>query len=591
MHSGVDQGTSRLGTVGEKHNGSSDDRVPGWRAIVRAGWALIILPVALYVWSLLKLESWLVDDAGITFAYARSAADGYGLVQQPGLPAVEGYSNPLWLALLVIAKLLGVFDSGATIAGVPDYVWLPKLLAVLCHTGTLSVIYWSSRSLMQPLVAGGTSILAGAFLASLPSYVVWTASGLENSLYGLLVTALTAVLLRAAATHELFHVRTASRCAMLAFACALTRPDGMIYVAAYPIAVAASVGSVRAWPPVRRAAFIWVLLTLVAFGSFLLSRYWIFGEWLPNTAIAKAQGAPTLQSLARVSDLLSYVGWSLSLLGAALLGAILLSSAERHDQVRFRAATAVAAVSLFLAGIAYAVLNPDWMGELRFATPVWTTGAFLLSVTSVGVLTNSTLSVPVRMLLGLSLAVSWLVNAPDMRDRLAAFARSPTVPLCQVVHEYSFFNLYGESLGVPQGTLVLPDVGGASLTSRYRLVDSAGLTDVAIARALRAGDTAAIHDYLLSKVKPEFIHRHGVYLPSIIEDSRFRANYVEIVTGRDYVRKDIVAGREAALETLRADAVSLAQAAQAWLLERPLDSCGERLVPGTLPNVAEIAPR
>ena len=48
---------------------------------------------------------WIEDDAGITFAYARSLATGAGPVLQPGADPVEGFSNPLWLAILVLGRV------------------------------------------------------------------------------------------------------------------------------------------------------------------------------------------------------------------------------------------------------------------------------------------------------------------------------------------------------------------------------------------------------------------------------------------------------------------------------------------------------
>ena len=45
------------------------------------------------------------DDAYITMRYARNAAAGEGIVYNPG-ERVEGYSNPLWLGLLVVAATI-----------------------------------------------------------------------------------------------------------------------------------------------------------------------------------------------------------------------------------------------------------------------------------------------------------------------------------------------------------------------------------------------------------------------------------------------------------------------------------------------------
>src|SRR5258707_10517841 len=83
---------------------------------------------------------WIVDDAGLTFAYARSLSSGDGLVLQPGAAPVEGFSSPAWMALLVVGRWLGLFDHGAWV-GTSDIVVFPKLAALVCSFGTFLAIY------------------------------------------------------------------------------------------------------------------------------------------------------------------------------------------------------------------------------------------------------------------------------------------------------------------------------------------------------------------------------------------------------------------------------------------------------------------
>ena len=54
---------------------------------------------------------WIVDDAGLTFAYARSLSSGAGPVLQPGSEPVEGFSNPAWLAVLTVGRWLRLVRS------------------------------------------------------------------------------------------------------------------------------------------------------------------------------------------------------------------------------------------------------------------------------------------------------------------------------------------------------------------------------------------------------------------------------------------------------------------------------------------------
>jgi hypothetical protein len=114
----------------------------GWRAKIAAiaailgGTALIAAHASLY-------GHWLIDDAAITFAYSRNVADGFGPVLQPGALPVEGYSNPTWMILLALGKLVGLFDHG-TIFGVNDQVLFPKALALACCLGVLVLFYFGA---------------------------------------------------------------------------------------------------------------------------------------------------------------------------------------------------------------------------------------------------------------------------------------------------------------------------------------------------------------------------------------------------------------------------------------------------------------
>ena len=139
---------------------------------------------------------WIVDDAGITFAYARSLATGAGPVLQPGAPAVEGYSDPAWLALLVAAHRLGLFDHG-TWFGVPDLVALPKLLGWLCGVGVFLCFLAAARAVSDRPVVVAT--VAGVVTAVIPSFAIWTTSGLENGLLALAVVGIGTVIVRAVA--------------------------------------------------------------------------------------------------------------------------------------------------------------------------------------------------------------------------------------------------------------------------------------------------------------------------------------------------------------------------------------------------------
>lgn len=116
--------------------------------VPRVGWVgrivAVGVPTFLVGLHALLYGRWIVDDAAITFAYTRSLTTGAGPVLQPGAEVVEGYSNPLWLALLALGRFAGLFDRGAWF-GVPDYVAFPKVLALVLIAAMFACSWRSPR--------------------------------------------------------------------------------------------------------------------------------------------------------------------------------------------------------------------------------------------------------------------------------------------------------------------------------------------------------------------------------------------------------------------------------------------------------------
>ena len=132
---------------------------------------------------------WIVDDAGLSFAYARSLATGAGPVLQPGSDPVEGFSNPTWVAVLAVGRALHLFDHGSWF-GTPDLVLYPE-------AGRTVVLF---RGVRPHVLDRAHRVAAtrrdksrrGTATVAVPSFVIWTTSGLENGLFVLVVMAIAA---------------------------------------------------------------------------------------------------------------------------------------------------------------------------------------------------------------------------------------------------------------------------------------------------------------------------------------------------------------------------------------------------------------
>ncbi|XVS66724.1 hypothetical protein ACQPYE_11890 [Actinosynnema sp. CA-299493] len=537
-----------------------------WVAPVAGGTALIAGHGALY-------GHWLVDDAAITFAYARTVTDGAGVVLQPGAEPAEAYSNPAWLALLALGRVVGLFDRGS-LFGVPDYVLFPKALAVLCCAGVLLACHTAARRVFRR--PGLVTVAFGAVLAAVPSFVVWVFSGLENPLYALVTCRLAVVLFEAVLDDRLRSGRVAVLVGALVALAALTRPDGLVYAGAYPLLVLLTsrrAGLVAAVRPVAlsTAAF------LVPFGAYLVWRRVEFGRWLALPASAKSQDPPDLARFTRVGELVQYAG------GFAVLAVALCVGMVLARDSRLGTGLVALLVPLGLSSVAFAVLAHDWMGELRFATPVWVLGALVAVFATARVLGRGTARR--RAVLSVLLALALLPSAARFTTAAREFRAAPTVPMCLVVEMYGRgFNGLADVLGVERGSLLLPDIGGTALTSRLAVVDLVGLAEPRLADLWGARDVAGVRDHVFDRVKPTFIHSHEGWSQTtgIADDPRMAADYHVLSTGpvaQDWVRRDAVADGARLAELRDYVRTDLTPATRAGLAA-PRSHCGPTLRPG-----------
>lgn len=539
-------------------------------ASVAAGTTLIGIHGSLY-------GNWLIDDAAITFAYARSITEGFGPVVQAGADPVEGFSNPTWLALLGLARVVGLFDHG-TLFGIPDYVLFPKALALLCCAGILAACYAAAtRITRRPWLA---TIAIGAVLAAIPSFVVWTFSGLENSLYALLIGWQAVLVFRAVLDNRLLATRVALATGALAALAALTRPEGLIYAGVYPLAVLGNLRATQVWPSVRK-----ILLSTATFavpvGGYVVFRYVTFGQLLSSPSVAKGQDIPRLQDMTRPGELVSYAGAPAVLLVVAMVGMLLAKAPW------WRRGLLALLIPLGLALLAYAVLEPDWMDQYRFATPIWVLGALVATLSAIEVFKR--IGRRGRAWLSVGLVVAALPTAASFTAQAQDFRGQPNISTCYVADRFGrVFNAYADILGLRDASLLIPDLGGSALTSRLRLIDMAGLTHDRFAEFARDHDKQGQRDYVYGQARPTFIHLREPWSSGtgLASDPRLERDYhaihFDIYQGAphgDWVRKDAVPD-DATLARLRSYAdvttTGVERSGAAW----PRRHCGPTLRPG-----------
>jgi hypothetical protein len=495
--------------------------------------ALVALGAFAFGWARAKAAYWNVDDAGITFAYARSFAwHGTASVFPEG-PRVEGYSNPLLCLIVAALWLVRVFDPITTHLSLEAVLFggALALMFLIIEMGTLKGFAspfgpspaTTPRSLPPSGTSGpapppphplatlapsraaspnppamvrgeqssraphatrqrggivaavvGTVVFAAAELMT-PSTWAWYGSGLENALQ---TTVLLALLWRAARASEKGPRSLID--GTLAFAAALVRPEGIIYSAGFFAALAL----VLAWRArhegwgIMRPWFRAVGVAAVLGGLFLLWRYWVYRDLLPNTYYAKAPGAGFMIAFHAyvVKMLLPY---RYTAVFAACAAGLFL-----HPRWR---AVALVLIALLLGSVLMpAYKGNDWMGEHRFATPLFALVHAAFAFLVAAGLSSGFSRLWLRLVAGATagaFALTMLLLLHRAGNPIVSPPRLLEVNIGHVVYIQGLQRLdHQRRLGLINPTVVLPDAGGSLLLGAMRLVDSGYLTDYQMAR-------------------------------------------------------------------------------------------------------------
>ena len=312
------------------------------RVTARSRQALFALLLLVLVWNSLYYAPYVVDDAFISFRYARNLVEGNGLVFNPG-ERVEGFSNFLWV--LLEAGLLALnlpILSGVKVLG------LASAVAAAVLTYRLARTLWPDSPLKAFLALGAICFNT--------SFAVWSQGGLETVFF-------TALIVGMCARYEVERrAPVALPWSALLFGLAwMTRPEAPVY-GLYFLA--------RRWAPRDRAPLerrdaIWVATLLALVVPYEVWGLAYYGGLFPNTHAAKiGRDAPILSRALSSAQLVQFVtrqGWALpGLLALGLLGSLR----------RVRAVPAAVWAPLAGGAIFLIYAWSDWMPRFRFVVPV-----------------------------------------------------------------------------------------------------------------------------------------------------------------------------------------------------------------------------
>jgi len=387
-----------------------------------------------------------VDDAYISYRYARNWVEGNGLVYNLG-ERVEGFTNLSWTLLIGLGLALG---AGAR--EVAHGLGLASGVGVLIAT----------HSLARAGVSDSRAWLAGVapwlVLAS-TAFQRWSTAGLETPLFMALVTAALAAVLRR-------RLLLASVVLVLA---TLTRPEGVLLaglVFGFALLLDRGPGP-RPWRPM-----ILYGVALVALTAFRLLYY---GSPLPNTFYAKVGGVPMTWGVLYAVDFLAN--------GAALLlpPALLALAAPRRWGI---------AAAWVAAGFVYVVwIGGDALGHSRLLLPVLPALAAMAVVGAARALDRAA-GLGALALGCLGLCVVWSIYGTVPTSLVAL--RHPKRE--RVLHETRRFDAgfeevgYGKAMvlrqrGERDALVAIGAIGAFGFYSQLPILDILGLVDPEIARS------------------------------------------------------------------------------------------------------------
>ncbi len=465
-----------------------------------------------------------IDDAYISFQYAKNWANGDGLVFNPG-QHVEGYTNFLWVAVLTplywLTQRLGV-----------DFTATAILLNVTIALVDLGLLYAVARQVLSRdwFVVSAVVLFCGLDNA----YLGYAMSGLENHLLIGLALGAVHVWLRG-------EQRSALVLGGLLALVTMTRPDGALFGLACLGAMAVTILLPTSWrggEPRRRLlghAAVVTLAWTVLYGAYFLWRWSYYDALLPNTFYVKV--GESLAAVPRGLDYTrSFVEDRLYLPGLVALALLALK------------APAVRWLLLYiLAHVAYVIyVGGDFYSGHRFYVVLL---PFLYLAIGAGVKPlldavqktrawrwtrqRAIFAAPI-VGLAVALVANGLLQFVAIGFRRGPYARE-IVAWSEVVDNNVRYMKWLGTVAPPGATICLGDIGAAGFFASLPVIDVYGITDPQIAhqqvesfgRGKAGHEKSGSRDYLLDQ-EPTYVkwgyvmgdlHRWGYFLFTEFPDS------------------------------------------------------------------------
>jgi len=405
---------------------------------VAASVSLAILAIAL--WRFAR-DHWggVYDDAFIYLRYVKNLDAGCGLRFNCGDPPVEGFTGPLYLAVLWLGGRVTV-----------QLIDLSQIVCTASLAAALAFAVWAAVIAGRGEPGGALpAVLAVSVAAALGAdhFVLLNAiTGMETALGA---AAITAIALAALAERRWLLVAAVA-------AALLVRPESLVFAAALPIL-----------PALRRPKYLAAIAGIVV--AIAIARYAVFGALAPNTYYAKAGGTwrHAELGLAYLADAAA----DFPLAFAAPL-ALLLPAGPRRRACGFVLAGAAAWFAFFLRS------GGDLFEYSRLAFPL-VPALYVLALAGIAELARRITGRPLAAAIAAAACALVVAGRAAVVHSLAPQHASPRVVEWAALGSYLRSHYRG-------ATIATVPIGAIGYYSQLPIIDLVGLTEPAIARAGRS---------------------------------------------------------------------------------------------------------
>ncbi len=474
--------------------------------------ALAALAVALRLLPGLRI----IDDAYITYRYARNIVDGIGFVYSAG-EHVLGTTTPLYTLLLAALSTL-------TRADLPH---ISVAVNAVAGGANAALLYAIARRLLSDRWPG---VALGVLWAVAPKPVTFAVGGMETSVFVALTLGAFAAWLAG---------RTLPAAALTALAI-LTRPDALIW--AGPLAVAMIMAAWRDYsfrPPLKRLPWPELAVALALIAPWVVFATATFGSPLTHSVAAKsvAYDLPPTQALAALIqhfatpffefDTFGSVG---AIIGALIYPLLALMGSLFLYHANARSLPLTLYPWLFFA--AFAIANPlmfRWYAAptLPFYFLSIVAGLWGLTQRAGGTkVARAALAVAAIFWTAISLN-AWTLHPDHGPDRPA-----PQMAWIRLELLYEQAGRLLTPRVTPHTVVAAGDIGAVGWYSGARILDTLGLVSpestayYPIDPTLLAGMPYAIAPDLIMDRLPDYVVAPEVYLRNgLLKDPRFAVHY------------------------------------------------------------------